>query len=142
MVLNINQNHQKTYKTGCNIVKRKGSLLLWIYQYWIFHHTVIKTCFEILKSSEHEKLCRYSNYKSLNVLKIDQLIPQFHFTIKLLRIGGPGKIDVYKYCIRTRLEPVFDVLRVCHLITYHTPQSEYFLPTFFTSSKLVFIIVP
>ena len=28
---------------------------------------VIETCFEMLKSSEHEKLWRYSNYKSANL---------------------------------------------------------------------------
>ena len=55
------------------------------------------------------------------LIKLDLLIPQFHFTIKLLRIGGLGKIDAYKYCIRTRLEPVFDVFRVC---MYYIPPKE------------------
>ena len=36
-------------------------------QYWIFHHKVIETCFEMQKSSENEKpFRRYSNYKSPN----------------------------------------------------------------------------
>ena len=35
-------------------------------QYWIFYHKLIETYFEILKSSEHQKLGRYSNYKSPN----------------------------------------------------------------------------
>ena len=44
-----------------------------IYQYRIFHHTVTKTCFEMLKSSEHEKSRRYLNYKSPNfVLELDR----------------------------------------------------------------------
>ena len=35
--------------------REKGITTLRIYQYRIFHHTVIETCFEMLKSSEHEK---------------------------------------------------------------------------------------
>ena len=41
--------------------REKVITTLKIYQYWIFHHTVSETCFEMLKSSEHEKLGRYSN---------------------------------------------------------------------------------
>ena len=48
--------------------QREGITTLRIYQYCIFHHTVIETCFEILKSSEHEKLGHYSSYKSPNFL--------------------------------------------------------------------------
>ena len=39
-----------------------------IFKYWIFYHTVIETCFKMLKSSENEKLTRYSSYKSHNFL--------------------------------------------------------------------------
>ena len=35
--------------------QREGTTIR-IYQYQIFHHTVIKTCFEIQKAPEHEKL--------------------------------------------------------------------------------------
>ena len=45
---------------------RERVTTLRIYQYWIFHHTVIETSLEMLKSSEHKKLRRYSNYKSPN----------------------------------------------------------------------------
>ena len=48
---------------------------------------MIETCFEMLKSSEHEKSWRYAIYKSKkikDVLKLDQLIPQFHFIFKFL----------------------------------------------------------
>ena len=44
---------------------RKGLLnYLEIDQYRIFHHKVIWTCFEMLKSSEHENFWRFSNDKS------------------------------------------------------------------------------
>ena len=33
--------------------ERKGFLLIKIYPYWIFHHTVIETRFEVLKFTEH-----------------------------------------------------------------------------------------
>ena len=36
-------------------IREKGITTLKIYKYWIFSHTVIETCFEILKSPEHEK---------------------------------------------------------------------------------------
>ena len=52
----------------CNLTDPKTKELLYvlrIYQCWKFHHTVIETCFEMLKSSEHEKSWRYSSYKSL-----------------------------------------------------------------------------
>ena len=49
--------------------ERKGLLLYKSINMKIFHHTVIDTCFEMLKSSEHEKLCRYSNYEP-PILKI------------------------------------------------------------------------
>ena len=45
--------------------REKGITTLRIYQYWIFHHAVIETCFDMLKSSEHEKSWRYSNKKFL-----------------------------------------------------------------------------
>ena len=56
----------KNRKKGISIIYISIISILRIYQYWIFNHTVIKTCFEILKSSEHEKLWRYLNYKSPN----------------------------------------------------------------------------
>ena len=37
-------------------LREKGIATLRIYQYGIFHHTGIETCFEMLKSSEQEKL--------------------------------------------------------------------------------------
>ena len=46
--------------------QREGITTLRIYQYWIIHNTVIKTCFEMLKFSERKKFWRYSNYKSPN----------------------------------------------------------------------------
>ena len=65
--------------------REKGITTLRIYQYCKFHHTVIKTCFEMLTSSEHEIWWRCSIYNTpifKIVLKLDQLIFQFHFTIK------------------------------------------------------------
>ena len=38
------------------IERSKGITTLRIYQYGIFHYTMIETCFEMLKSSEHKKL--------------------------------------------------------------------------------------
>ena len=49
-------------------IRKKEITTLRINLYWIFHHTVIETCFEIIKYSEHEKLWRYSTYKSPNSL--------------------------------------------------------------------------
>ena len=40
--------------------REKGITTLRIYQYWIFHHTVIETCFEMVKSSEHINLPIFS----------------------------------------------------------------------------------
>ena len=71
--------------------REKGITTLRKYQYWKFHHTVIKTCFKMLKSFEHEKSWLYSNNKSPNfkiVLKLDQLIPQLYFLYQILRIGS------------------------------------------------------
>ena len=56
----------------CNLIilnnsvttREKGISTRRINQYWIFHHTLIETYFEMLKSSEHEILGRSSNYKS------------------------------------------------------------------------------
>ena len=76
-----------------DIAQRKGITTLRIYQNGIFHHTVIETCFEMLNPSEHQKLLLYSNYKFpifKFFLKLDQLIPQFYFTINFLRTGSPG----------------------------------------------------
>ena len=45
----------------------RGTLtIIAVDQYWIFHHSVIETCFEMLKSSEHKKSLRYSNYEYSN----------------------------------------------------------------------------
>ena len=49
------------------ITREKGITTLRTYQYWIFHNTVIETCFEILKSSETEELGRYLSYISPNL---------------------------------------------------------------------------
>ena len=49
-----------------NISREQGITTLRIYQYWIFHHTKKETCFEMLKSSEHEKSWRCSYCKSPN----------------------------------------------------------------------------
>ena len=38
------------------LTERKGITNLKFSQYWMFHHRVIETCFEMLKSSEEEKL--------------------------------------------------------------------------------------
>ena len=42
--------------------RKKGIATLRIYQCWILNHKVIETCFEMLKSSEHENLRSYSSY--------------------------------------------------------------------------------
>ena len=42
--------------------RKKGITTLRIYQCWILNHKVIETCFEMLKSSEHENLRSYSSY--------------------------------------------------------------------------------
>ena len=56
-----------------------------IYQYWIFHHIVIKTCFEmhakILRTREIMTLLKYRSPILKIVLKLDQLIPQFNFEV-------------------------------------------------------------
>ena len=54
--------------------REKGITTLRTYQYWIFHHTVIETCFEMLKSSEREKLWCYSSYKSPYILDCSEVI--------------------------------------------------------------------
>ena len=47
------------------------------------YQTVIETCFEMLKSSEHKILCRKSNYKSPNfMIKLDQRVLELNVTIK------------------------------------------------------------
>ena len=59
----------------------------------------------MLKSSEHEKLGRYSNYKPpiLNiVLKSAQLIPQLHFTIRFLELGALQSHTFSAFCINMR----------------------------------------
>ena len=61
--------------------KREGITTLRTYQNWIFYHTVIETCFEMLKSSEHAKLWRLSIYKYPNfftVLNFFSLSPNFN----------------------------------------------------------------
>ena len=66
------------------------------YQYWIFYHTVIETCFEMLKSSEYEKLRRYSNYKSpifLDCSEVRSAVPPISFYYKILRIGAPARYN-------------------------------------------------
>ena len=45
------------------IVREKGITTPIIYLYWIFYQSLIETRFEMLKSSEHNKLERNSNYK-------------------------------------------------------------------------------
>ena len=44
--------------------REKEITTLRIYQFWIFHHTEILSCFEVLKFTECKKSSRYSNYKS------------------------------------------------------------------------------
>ena len=53
--------------------REKGIPTLRTYKYWVIYHTVIETCFEILKSSEHEKLWRYSSNKSPNFLDCSEV---------------------------------------------------------------------
>ena len=48
----------------------------------IYHNTVIQTCFEMLKSSEHKKLCLFKLKIPQTFKIVLKLIPQFHFTIK------------------------------------------------------------
>ena len=60
-------------KSIWSLFREKGILTLRIYQYWIFHPSVIEICFEMLKSSEHEKLRRYSSYKSPNFLECTEV---------------------------------------------------------------------
>ena len=43
------------------LLKEKEITTLKIYLYWIFYHTKIETCFEMLIYSEQEKLWRNSN---------------------------------------------------------------------------------
>ena len=72
----------------------------------ISSYTGIETCFEMLISSEHEKLWCYTCYKSPNILdcsEVFRLVPQFNFTIKII-IGGKLVIrifflDIYIFCI-------------------------------------------
>ena len=39
----------------------KGITTPRIYQYWIYHNTVIRTCFDMLSSSKHDKWYRVRN---------------------------------------------------------------------------------
>ena len=53
---------------------------------WIFQNTVIKTCFEILKSSEHDMLLSYKAPNLLECSEVFYLVPQFQFTIHPLAL--------------------------------------------------------
>ena len=48
------------------LLREEEITTLKIYLHWIFYHLKIQTCFEMLKSSEHKKIWRCSNYKSPN----------------------------------------------------------------------------
>ena len=50
--------------------EKEGIPTLRTYKYWIIYHTVIETCFELLKSSEHEKLWGYSSNKTPNFFRL------------------------------------------------------------------------
>ena len=71
--------------------ENKGITTLRIYQYWVFYNRVIETCFDMLKSSEHKKICRYLNYKSPNFYDCSEVRsahPPISFYYNVLRIGG------------------------------------------------------
>ena len=58
------------------LLREKGSTTLKIYLYWIFYHTKIETCFEMLIYSEQEKLGRNSNSLIFKIfLKLVSLSP-------------------------------------------------------------------
>ena len=83
--------------------REKGNTTLRTYQYWIFHHIVIETCFEMIKSSEHERLWRYSSYKSQNILDCSKVFTWFPNLILLLnsknRRPWPKTNPVIKECV-------------------------------------------
>ena len=60
----------------------------------MFHHRVIETCFEMLKSSENTR--NYDAFQIMDppildiVLKLDPPIPQIYFSIKFYN-RGPEK---------------------------------------------------
>ena len=58
---------------GFIFIREKEITTLRIYQYWKFYYTVIETGFEMLKSSEHEKLWCYLSYKSHNILDCSEV---------------------------------------------------------------------
>ena len=56
------------------------------------HYTVIETCFEMLKSSEHKILRRNLQFKSNNFedcSEVRSADPRIYCYYKILRIGGP-----------------------------------------------------
>ena len=121
-------------------VREKGITTLRIYYYWIFYHTMIKTCFEMLKFSDYEKLWCYSNFNIpiFNiVLRLDHMIPQFHFTISILRKWGPD----FRW-IHTRMLLLYwvkcDVLadKILHL----APTLFYHLPGFYLKTGFLNLI--
>ena len=72
--------------------REKEITTLRIYRSGLFHHTVIEICFEMLKSSEHEKSWRYSNSISPNFCdcsEIESVDPPISFYYWILRIEGP-----------------------------------------------------
>ena len=65
-------------------IHRKKGITLRIYQYWIFQHTVIETCFEMLKSPD-------SNYNSSNFFNCSEVWTTYSsisFYYKILRLGA------------------------------------------------------
>ena len=53
--------------------EKKGITTLRFYQFWIFHHTMSETCFELLKSSEYYILWCYksSNFYDCSEVRSD-----------------------------------------------------------------------
>ena len=62
-------------------LREKGITTLRNYQYWIFHHTVIETYFEMLNFSEDEKLGA-SQTINIPIFKIGLKIPNLIFFIE------------------------------------------------------------
>jgi hypothetical protein len=67
-----------------NMIKKPTIATLRISQWYsIFQHTVIETCFKMLKSSKHKKLWRYSNINFILLLNSKYRGPCFIWTFIL-----------------------------------------------------------
>ena len=115
-----------------SMTREKGITTLRTYQYQIFHHPVIETCFAMLKSSEHERY--YDAIQTINppILRIVRKLycwsPNF---ILLLNSENRGPWSM------TMSLSLFDTLQTSYtLFNKYMPPSFYF--SFFLYLPLLF----